>query len=210
MLAVALAAAGAALLFFTLLPPPPKPPEKAPPAEKIVAKYERKFTCSVYYTPRESGFKAEGGFDVARESRPGLSDHEYPRDFLRAVEKEGFGRISEPVEGRRYIFYRGGEWGFANEPINQHQRPLVPKKSCAVAARRTVISDGAQISLVSEKLPAEVRERRWVVGDTGSGVDEWQVDLYWGEDDPLGPDEEIRRPKTGDFHAEKVTVLVWE
>ena len=39
------------------------------------------FYCTIYYTPRESGFTAEGGFDMTPETRSGLGGRKYPRDF---------------------------------------------------------------------------------------------------------------------------------
>src|SRR5205085_4947950 len=58
--------------------------------------------CTLYYTPKESGFTFERGFDATRVSKPGLHGHTYPRDFLHAVRKEGYGRITSPVNGRNY------------------------------------------------------------------------------------------------------------
>jgi hypothetical protein len=53
--------------------------------------------CTLYFTPKESGFIAERGFDVTLVTRPGLHGRKYPRDFLRAVKKEGFGRLTNPA-----------------------------------------------------------------------------------------------------------------
>src|SRR5438045_6311294 len=50
--------------------------------------------CTLYYTPKESGFTFERGFDATRVSKPGLRGRAYPRDFLRSVMKEGYGRIT--------------------------------------------------------------------------------------------------------------------
>ncbi len=65
--------------------------------------YPRIFFCSVYYTPKESGFTVERGFDATPITASGLRGRKYPRDFLLAIKKEGFGRINEPVDGRNYI-----------------------------------------------------------------------------------------------------------
>ena len=59
--------------------------------------------CTLYYTPKESGFTFERGFDATPVTKPGLHGRKYPRDFLRSVKKEGFGRITTPVNGRYYI-----------------------------------------------------------------------------------------------------------
>src|ERR1043166_2168856 len=64
--------------------------------------------CTLYYTPKESGFTFERGFDATRVTKPGLRGRTYPRDFLRSVKKEGYGRISNSVNGRNYIKYVGG------------------------------------------------------------------------------------------------------
>src|SRR4030095_2209321 len=65
--------------------------------------------CTLYYTPLESGFTFERGFDATPVTKPGLRGRKYPRDFLRSVKKEGFGRITTPVNGRHYLSYNGGE-----------------------------------------------------------------------------------------------------
>src|SRR5216684_6611871 len=71
--------------------------------------------CTLYYTPVESGFTSERGFDATPVTKPGLHGRRYPRDFLRSVKKEGFGRIIIPVNGRNYIRYSGGDsFGFAS------------------------------------------------------------------------------------------------
>src|SRR5206468_9715889 len=73
--------------------------------------------CTLYYTPMESGFTFERGFDAALVTKPGLHGRTYPRDFLRSVRKEGFGRIIRPVNGRNYIRYNGGDsFAFASRP----------------------------------------------------------------------------------------------
>src|SRR5262249_45312740 len=74
--------------------------------------------CTLYYTPKESGFTFERGFDATPVTKPGLHGRTYPRDFLRSVKKEGFGRITIPVNGRSYIRYdSGGSYGFALHPM---------------------------------------------------------------------------------------------
>src|SRR5439155_1993244 len=53
--------------------------------------------CTLYYTPKESGFTFARGFDATPVTKPGLHGRTYPRDFLRSVKKEGFGRTVTPV-----------------------------------------------------------------------------------------------------------------
>src|SRR2546428_7177617 len=73
--------------------------------------------CTLYYTPKESGFTFERGFDATPITKPGLRGRTYPRDFLRSVKKEGFGRITTPVAGRYYLRYNGGDsYAFASHP----------------------------------------------------------------------------------------------
>src|SRR4051794_1749403 len=36
--------------------------------------------CTLYFTPKESGFTAERGFDARPLTRPGLGGRTYPRD----------------------------------------------------------------------------------------------------------------------------------
>src|SRR2546423_5545649 len=50
--------------------------------------------CTLYYTPMESGFTAERGFDATPVSKSGLRGLTYSRDFLRSVKKEGVGRLT--------------------------------------------------------------------------------------------------------------------
>jgi hypothetical protein len=40
---------------------------------------------------------------------------------------------------------------------------------------------------------------RWKIVDTGGGLRRWQVDLYYGEDEPLGPDRFMGRPRGTTF-----------
>src|ERR1700752_904962 len=46
--------------------------------ESSEGKVYRVFYCTIYYTPRESGFTAERGFDATRISAPGLKGRKYP------------------------------------------------------------------------------------------------------------------------------------
>ena len=73
--------------------------------------------CTLYYTPMESGFTFARGFDATPVTKPGLHGRTYPRDFLRSVKKEGFGRIVTPVNGHNYIRYNGGDsFAFSSKP----------------------------------------------------------------------------------------------
>ncbi len=116
--------------------------------------------CTLYYTPMESGFTSERGFDATPITKPGLHGRTYPRDFLRSVKKEGFGRIVTPVNGRHYIRYNGGD---------------------SFALQRVFGST------------------RWKIMDTGGGLRRWQIDCYFGEDEPLGPGKFMGRPRATTF-----------
>ena len=92
--------------------------------------------CTLYYTPKESGFTFERGFDATPITKPGLHGRTYPRDFLRSVKKEGFGRIVTPVNGRQYIRYNGGgSFGFASHP-DGGGGVLVDRYSAAIKSAR--------------------------------------------------------------------------
>src|SRR5207244_2086144 len=82
--------------------------------------------CTLYYTPMESGFTAERGFDATLVTKPGLHGRKYPRDFLVSVRKEGFGRLREPVNGCNYIRYNGGNsYTFTKHAVGRGIAPLI-------------------------------------------------------------------------------------
>jgi hypothetical protein len=58
--------------------------------------------------------------------------------------------------------------------------------------------------------PLHFNKLRWKVSDTGSGLHEKQLDLYWGEDDPLGTGKRLTQPKGFDCDLINPTVLVLE
>jgi hypothetical protein len=150
--------------------------------------------CTLYYTPMESGFTAARGFDVTPMTRSGLHGRTYPRDFLRAVKKEGFGRIAKSVNGRNYIRYNGGNsFAFASNPSGGGGT-LVPRLSAAVRRGRSTLRHGAMIEISGATIKEIFGSTRWRIVDTGGGLRRWQVDLYWGDDEPLGPGRLMARP----------------
>ena len=154
--------------------------------------------CTLYYTPKESGFTFERGFDAALVTKPGLHGRKYPRDFLRSVKKEGFGRIITPVNGRNYIRYNGGDsFGFASGPAGGGGN-LIARFSAAAKPQA-----GLHRGLVLETSATEVQRvfgsTRWKIMDTGGGLRRWQLDLYYGEDEPLGPGRFMARPRGTTF-----------
>ncbi len=57
--------------------------------------------------------------------------------------------------------------------------------------------------LVLETPAAEVERvfgsTRWKIMDTGGGLRRWQLDCYYGEDEPLGPGKFMARPRATTF-----------
>lgn len=178
--------------------------------ETVAQVFSHKFHCTVYYTPLESGFKADAGFDTTPETRPGLHGKQFPRDFLLAVEKEGFGRLATPFQGKQYIRYWSGGWGFADRPTDNRERPLVAKSSCAVSNQQRLLARETRFKISAANAPQDFGELEWMVADTGSGLKETQIDLYWGEDEPLGPKEKMSRPKSAPFDLADTTVSVFK
>lgn len=177
-------------------------------AREVVATYENTFNTTLYYTPRESGFTKSAGFDTKLETRPGLGGRRFPRAFLKAVEMEGFGRIEHPVDGKHYIAHYGGTWKFAEEPVDAKGQPLEPKKSAAVDEGHGRLRPGAEFKLEFENAGGTIERKTWKVTDTGSGLEEKQIDLYWGEADPKGPGALITIPENAPTDSEDPTVKV--
>src|SRR2546430_1230758 len=138
--ALALLAASVVAFLFLRQPAPPPP-------ERLLAIYEKKFHCTLYYTPREAGFTAERGFDVTPETRHGLHGSQFPRDFLLCVEEEGHGRLKRPVGGKFYIRYWSGTWGFADQPLDHNQHPLLARQTCAVSAKQTLLAPRTKLRI---------------------------------------------------------------
>jgi len=155
--------------------------------------------CTVYYTPMESGFTFERGFDATQITRPGLHGHKYPRDFLRSVKKEGFGRLREPVNGHHYIRYNGGDsFAFGSKPSGGGGT-LVARFSAAAKPGQSGLRRGAAIETPSSTVHQVFGSTRWKIVDTGGGLRRWQIDCYYGEDEPLGPGRFMARPRGTTF-----------
>lgn len=156
------------------------------------------YFCTIYYTPRETGFSAQRGFNMALETRPGLKQHRFPHDFLEAVKKEGFGLIKTPVDGLNFIYYAGGTWGFARNPVGSGDRPLIPRQSCAVSIHSRW-SLGSKLRVNNPAVENAMKTNQWLIVDAGGGLKPNQIDLYWGEDDPEAPGPAMARPKGTNF-----------
>ena len=151
-------------------------------------RYSGIFFCTVYYTPKESGFTAERGFDTTPTTAPGLKGRTYPRDFLAAVKKEGFGRLVAPVNGRNYLRWAGGgSYAYAQAPLGRRGEVLEPRRSCAISGRNPFLRQHQTITIKSSAVNGEMGTDEWFICDTGGGVHPLQIDLYWGEDEPRGP-----------------------
>jgi hypothetical protein len=152
--------------------------------------------CTLYYTPKESGFTFERGFDATRVTKPGLRGRTYPRDFLRSVKKEGYGRISNSVNGRNYIKYVGGNsYAYSSAPSGGGGI-LVPHFS---AAAKSPLRRGWILETSSPDVQNVFGSSRWKIVDTGGGLRRWQIDCYFGEDEPLGPGRLMGRPRATTF-----------
>src|SRR5712692_9023035 len=155
--------------------------------------------CTLYYTPMESGFTFERGFDATPVTKPGLHGQRYPRDFLRSVKKEGFGRITTPVNGRNYIHYSGGNsFGFASTPAGGGGT-LVARFSAAAKLGQSGLNRGVVLETPAPTVRQVFGSTRWKIVDTGGGLRRWQIDLYYGEDEPLGPGRFMARPRGTTF-----------
>jgi hypothetical protein len=155
--------------------------------------------CTLYYTPKESGFTFERGFDATPITKPGLHGRTYPRDFLRSVKKEGFGRMITAVNGRNYLRYNsGGSYGFASHPAGGGG-VLVDRYSAAIKSSEGRLHHGAIVETSSPEVQKVFGSTRWKIMDTGGGLRRWQIDCYFGEDEPLGPGKLQGRPRATTF-----------
>jgi hypothetical protein len=156
--------------------------------------------CSLYYTPMESGFTAERGFNATPTTRPGLGGRKYAHDFLGSVRKEGFGRLREPVNGCNYLRYNGGNsYTFAKHVVGRGTDPLVPRFSAATRRGQRGLGYGVVLETLDGTVKNVFGSTHWRVVDTGGGLRRWQIDLYWGEDEPLGPGRFMARPRGTEF-----------
>ena len=165
------------------------------------------FFCTVYYTPRESGFTKERGFNVSPDSLRALPSQKFGADFVRATYVEGFGRLAEPVNGRPYLSYDGK---FHTRILGNRNNTLQDRESIAVHRRNPLFTKTTRAWILDPEFYNQFGAIRFQVGDTGGGLFRSQIDLYWGEDDPLGPGADIWRPASCDVAVRWVVpVLVW-
>ena len=117
------------------------------------------------------------------------------------MKKEGFGRIVTPVNGRNYIHYNGGDsYAFGSAPTGGGG-VLVPGFSGAMKSTQGPVS--RVMGRLSKPSLLDVqkvfRSNRWKIMDTGGGLRRWQIDCYYGEDEPLGPGKIMGRPRATTF-----------
>ncbi len=166
------------------------------------------FFCTVYYTPREAGFTEERGFNTTPDSLRALRSKKYGADFVKATYVEGFSRLAEPVGGRPYLSYDGK---FHTRILGNRNNTLIDRESIAVHRGNPLFGKTTRAWILDPQLYNQFGAVRFQVGDTGGGLFRSQIDLYWGEDDPLGPGADIWRPASCDVAVRWIVpVLVWE
>ncbi len=167
------------------------------------------FFCTVYYTPQESGFVARRGFNVTPDGRGPLGARSFASDFLRAVIMEGYGRLAEPQGTRDYVKY-DGTWGYGTRSLGNRNNTLIDRESAAVHRSHPLIRKGSRLLVMDPEVYNTFGNMRFEAADTGGGLFRSQIDLFWGEDDPLGPGADIYRPATCDLAVRWVVpVIIW-
>lgn len=144
------------------------------------------FFCTVYYTPHESGFEGERGFDMTPDTRSAFGGRKYPKSFLKSVVMEGFGRMAAPVNGKSYMKY-DGTWGYAKVPLGNRNNELHPRLSAAVHRRNPLFGKGTRFTILDPEIYNTLGSMEFEAADTGGGLYHSQIDLYWGEGVPMGP-----------------------
>jgi hypothetical protein len=75
----------------------------------------------------------------------------------------------------------------------------VPRSSAAARKGKYGFVDGAELTTLDNTVSTVFRSARWQIADTGGALKRWQVDLYWGDDEPLGPGHLAARPRGTTF-----------
>ena len=166
------------------------------------------FFCTVYYTPRETGFTKERGFNMTPATPRGLS-RSFSADFVKATGIEGFGVMEEPNGSSPYLKY-DGTWGYRTRILGNRNNTLQDRESIAVHRRNSLFAPGVRVWILDPAFYHTFGALRYQTADTGGGLYQSQIDLYWGEDDPLGPGADIWRPATCDVAVRWIVpVLIW-
>jgi hypothetical protein len=154
------------------------------------------FFCTVYYTPLETGFAAERGFDLTPAVMKGSGGRKFAADFIRATVMEGFARLAEPVPGKPYLAYNGR---FHARILGNRGNELVPRESIAVNTKNPLVPSGRKVWVLDPEVYNQFGAALYRVDDTGGGLFRNQIDLYWGEDDPRGPGSGVARAASCDL-----------
>lgn len=163
------------------------------------------FFCTIYYTPLETGLDAARGFDLTPTTMRGAGGRKFPADFIRAVRMEGFGRLAEPIDGKEFLAYNGR---LHNRILGNRNNELVPRESIAVHTRNPLVPFGSKVWILDPEIYNQFGAALYVVADTGGGLSRSQIDLYWGEDDPLGPGSGIARAASCDLAVQWIVPVL--
>jgi len=153
------------------------------------------FFCTVYYTPLETGFCAERGFDLTPKVMKGSGGRKLAADFVRSVIMEGFGRLAEPTDDKPYLAYNGR---LHRRILGNRNNELVPRYSIAVNTKNPLMPSGQKVWVLDPEIYNQFGAALYEVADTGGGLFRNQIDLYWGEDNPRGPGSGIARAASCD------------
>ncbi|HEX8679278.1 MAG TPA: hypothetical protein VF683_04940, partial [Chthoniobacterales bacterium] len=129
--------------------------------------------------------------------------------FLRAVKLEGYGRMAAPVKGRSYLAYDAGTYRYADAPKARGITPLEARVTAAARRGQPGLAQQAEVITTDAEIEKVFGATRWKIADTGGGLKRWQLDLYWGEDDPMNP-ERLGRPRGTDFEYAYTEVKIVE
>lgn len=199
---------------FAKVVPPRAMPAKGLPffTDKLKAVYETfenpptcyYFFTTVYYTPHQKGFREERGFDT---SPRWLGGREYGYDFYQATRMEGFSRLENPPKGVQYLAYTGRMY---SQILGDHGNELKDRESVAIHRGNGLFGKASRVWILDPQIYNQFGAIRYIVGDTGGGLWRSQIDLYWGEDDPMGPGPGIWRPASCDTSTRWIVLcLIW-
>ncbi len=186
---------------FARVVPPRAMPAKGLPffTEKLEQVYQtfdsppttHYFFTTVYYTPHQGGFLAERGFDT---SQRWLGGKPYGYDFYQATRMEGFSRLKDTTY-LPYLNYQGKRYA---KILGDHGNELIDRESVAVHRGNSLLGYHSRLWILDPLIYNQFGAIRFKIADTGGGLWKSQIDLYWGEDDPMGPGPGIWRPASCD------------
>ena len=73
----------------------------------------------------------------------------------------------------------------------------IPSATCEL--RHFSATDSAEAEQLANQTRGLSSSNRWKIMDTGGGLRRWQIDCYFGEDEPLGPGRLQGRPRATTF-----------